>query len=101
MKDKERQLDRVLTKIEKLETLGENSVMIVLPGWMVLAISAAGYAVGQCHHCRQGIWWYTVSWRRRCETCKSWQWSVCGRPKSPHYDTETSPRTTCDCWRKK
>ena len=62
LRDKERQLDRLLTK---LETLGQNFAMLVLSSWLVEALRHAGYRVGQRHHCKDGIYWYYIEWDER------------------------------------
>ena len=61
LRDKERQLDRLLTKLETVERSG---VELVLPEWMVRSLRHAGYKVGRRNHCRDGIYWWAVRWRQ-------------------------------------
>ena len=62
MRAKEREVDRVLTKLEGIAcvTRGKTLVMMVLSDWLARVVLLAGYQVGEAHHCKGGIFWHSI-----------------------------------------
>lgn len=64
MRAKEREVDRLLTKLEGIAcTTSQHVLVLVLPDWLARVVRLAGYRIGQQNYCKDGLFWHKITVR--------------------------------------